>query len=207
MTRSYHSPSREAGKHQTRESILEALVDIVVDEGIHAFSVQHVADRAGVSHRTVYRHFDDRDGLLEALNGWLDDKLMAEVDPSTPTLRRGMEAHELPGTADRIYRAFAAHERLLKALVVTTVALDVEPAARTWRTSAMRELLDGAFPHLDGAAITEAAAAIRLLVGSRSFYLLRRQGVDVDTAARSVHWAVETLLCNLADRDREAADG
>lgn len=33
------------------------MVEVILEGGLPGFSVQEVADRAGVSHRTVYRHF------------------------------------------------------------------------------------------------------------------------------------------------------
>ena len=63
----YHSPLRDRAKHETRTRILDAVVRVVLDDGIHAFSVANVAKRAGVSHRTVYRHFASREELLDAV--------------------------------------------------------------------------------------------------------------------------------------------
>lgn len=206
MSRPYHSPKRAADKRRTHESILQALVDVVLDEGVHAFTVQRVAEHAGVSQRTVYRHFDDRQGLLDALYDWLDDTLAAEVTASTPTFRTGIEPQEIPASAEKLYHAFSRHERLMRALFVLTVALDSEPGRRAERSAAMRETLRRGFPHLDDDALEEAFTAVRLLVGSRTWYLARKEGVPDATAARAIRWAVDTLIADLAHRDAEAAD-
>src|SRR5688572_7377060 len=68
----YSSPVRDEAKEATRARILDALVRVVLDEGVHAFSVAKVAERAGISHRTVYRHFASREELLEALSESID---------------------------------------------------------------------------------------------------------------------------------------
>jgi AcrR family transcriptional regulator len=68
----YNSPKRDEAKDNTRAAILEALVRVVIDDGIHAFSVANVAKRAGVSHRTVYRHFPSRDALIEGFSASVD---------------------------------------------------------------------------------------------------------------------------------------
>ena len=47
------APSRDT----TRRAILDALAHVVVESKGFGFSVQEVADRAGVTHRTVYNHF------------------------------------------------------------------------------------------------------------------------------------------------------
>src|SRR5215472_1572236 len=59
----------------TRDLILEALVDLVVERPLADFSLQDVADRAGVSLRTVYRHFASREALLEALLPWVAQQI------------------------------------------------------------------------------------------------------------------------------------
>src|SRR5688572_500985 len=68
----YSSPVRDEGKEATRAKILDALVRVVIDDGVHAFSVATVAKRAGIAHRTVYRHFASREELLEALSEEID---------------------------------------------------------------------------------------------------------------------------------------
>ena len=74
--RSYHSPLREQQTRATRIQILEALIDLINDRGAHDLSIKDLAGRAGVSERTVYRHFADRrallDGLVEHIGQTLD---------------------------------------------------------------------------------------------------------------------------------------
>ncbi len=67
----------------TREAILEAAVDLFMERQSDGFSVQEVADRAGLTHRTVYRYFPTRQDLLgataERLAPALVDQRFAEV--------------------------------------------------------------------------------------------------------------------------------
>jgi AcrR family transcriptional regulator len=66
--RAYNSPLRDDRARRTREAIVAALVEQVADAGLNDFSVPKVAKRAGVSVRTVYRYFPNRDDLLDAVN-------------------------------------------------------------------------------------------------------------------------------------------
>ena len=93
--REYASPTREQGKLETRERILEAVVRVILEQGIHAFSVQNVAERSGISHRTVYRHFGSREGLLEGLSESLQESLLA-AGLSQPTDAGGWAAYVEP---------------------------------------------------------------------------------------------------------------
>ena len=50
-----------------REAILDAAVELVREEGIARLTSRAVAARAGVSDASVYYHFKDRRGLLQAV--------------------------------------------------------------------------------------------------------------------------------------------
>lgn len=50
-----------------REHLLDVAMEIVIEEGFAAVSMQTVARRAGVSRPVVYEHFGDLGALLEAL--------------------------------------------------------------------------------------------------------------------------------------------
>lgn len=60
-------PAEQAQSEKTRRAILDALAEVIVEKGGFGFSVQQVADRAGVTHRTVYNHFPSREALNDAL--------------------------------------------------------------------------------------------------------------------------------------------
>ena len=50
-----------------RSAVLAAAWDMLETEGVGGLSVREAARRAGVSHNAPYRHFSDRDALLDAL--------------------------------------------------------------------------------------------------------------------------------------------
>src|SRR5688572_9648608 len=57
---------RERRRQETAELLLDAVLDLIADAGIDTLTMEGVADRAGVSLRTVYRYFPDRSSLLAA---------------------------------------------------------------------------------------------------------------------------------------------
>src|SRR3954466_3603430 len=61
--RQYRSPLRGEQQQQTRERILEAAIALIAEDGLAELTVPGVAERAGVSLRTVYRHFPAKDDL------------------------------------------------------------------------------------------------------------------------------------------------
>lgn len=50
-----------------REALLEAGRELLAERGAHAFSLSEIARRVGVSTAAPYRHFADRDALIDTL--------------------------------------------------------------------------------------------------------------------------------------------
>jgi AcrR family transcriptional regulator len=66
--RPYRLGQRQAAVDETRARILEAARDLLAAEaGVSAFTVDAVAEHAGVARMTVYYQFESKRGLLEAL--------------------------------------------------------------------------------------------------------------------------------------------
>jgi AcrR family transcriptional regulator len=62
---------REKQLDLTREAILEAFAAEVVEGGLDELSFRSVAERAGVSERTVFRHFPTREELIDGFNQYV----------------------------------------------------------------------------------------------------------------------------------------
>ncbi len=64
---------RTARRNRNKDAVLDALIELA-DEGNDEPPIDCVAERAGVSYRSVYRYFDDRtDLMLSAINRVMGD--------------------------------------------------------------------------------------------------------------------------------------
>jgi AcrR family transcriptional regulator len=70
MSRSYRLGRRADAAQQTREKILQAAAELVAGPSSRGVTIQGVAREAAVSRVTVYDHFQNKAGLLEALAWW-----------------------------------------------------------------------------------------------------------------------------------------
>lgn len=52
---------------ELERKILDASIELVVEQGVRAVSFREVARRAGVSHQAPYHHFKNQQGLLRAI--------------------------------------------------------------------------------------------------------------------------------------------
>lgn len=82
-----------------REAILEAALTVLREQGIANLTSREVAGLAGVSDASVYYHFKDRAGLLQAIfeQGMKPLKFMGDLDSETEpmvVIRRAAEALE-----------------------------------------------------------------------------------------------------------------
>src|SRR5689334_17529791 len=60
---------------QTRERILDAAMASIPKEGIEGLTIAQVAKDAGITDRTVYRHFHTREDLLKAVWGRMQSRI------------------------------------------------------------------------------------------------------------------------------------
>jgi TetR/AcrR family transcriptional regulator, regulator of autoinduction and epiphytic fitness len=81
---------RNARGLRTRGEIIAALLELV-REGDVSPTMQSIADRAGVSVRSIYQHFTDTEGLYrevgEEIITWVTERAV-EVNPSAPLAAR-----------------------------------------------------------------------------------------------------------------------
>lgn len=195
MSRRYHSPLREQRMAETREKILLALADVIAEEGVSDLAVQDVADRAGVSHRTVYRHFADRQGLLDALAEWVQEGLGAEVGATEDEIA-GLD-HAL-ATIPRVFAGFDELGTLAVGMARLSLATEVRSALHRERTERFRGLFA---PHLEGLEDPEAVfAVIRHLMSAVTWWVLRDEfGLEGERAGRAVATVVQAVLAAAED--------
>lgn len=71
---------RTVRAERTRQSLVDALFALL-DEGELKPTAERIAERAGVSERSVFQHFPDREGLFEAVARQQYEKVVRELRP------------------------------------------------------------------------------------------------------------------------------
>jgi AcrR family transcriptional regulator len=198
MNRQYQSPEREQAKQETRERILDALVEVVTREGVLAFTVQNVANAAGVSHRTVYRHFATREDLLDGLDELLERRGMAAgVHPGPPDLT------DLPQHIGRYYESFDVAGDAMRAYVIISLALGRRVPGFDERSQGVRDHLARAYPGLTADELQEATGVIRVLLSTRAWFIMTTElHMSTPAAGRAASWALEALFTDLSARSQ-----
>ena len=116
---------RRLRREQNREAVIDALVELF-EEGLYNPSSSEIAERAGISPRSLFRYFDDVDDLNRAA---IDRHLSThralfetEIDPSLPTddkiarfVEARVELHETVASGARAARAAAPRREVVAA--------------------------------------------------------------------------------------------
>ena len=62
-----------------REEIIRASLELIAEHGFHGAPMSMIADRAGVAAGTIYRYFENKDALIIALYGEIDERIGAVI--------------------------------------------------------------------------------------------------------------------------------
>ena len=75
-----HVDGRTLRRTRNRTAVIDALLDIVGEGNLHPGAAE-IADRAGVSHRSIFRYFDDLDDLARTAiaQGFADAGPLAQI--------------------------------------------------------------------------------------------------------------------------------
>jgi AcrR family transcriptional regulator len=186
------SQSMTSTEGSTRERILGALAQVVLEGGLSDFSVQGVADRCGISHRTVYRHFPTRESMLDGLVQQMSDAMDAAGGAA-----RAETVDDLPRAVARNFAMFTDHEALAEAAVRFSVGTATENRDRRQRTDAIAAAVEQLGLAADDANLV--AGVLRHLSSSRTWLLLREAGLDASATAATAAWAVEALVAAIRE--------
>jgi AcrR family transcriptional regulator len=193
--RPYDNSHRAAQAAQTREAILDALVRVIA-RGVAELSMPAVAQEAGVSLRTVYRHFPTKRDLLSGLSWHLEEKMSYSVRPYPRDL------HELAVHIRQYYRALDAMSDADRAIWASQI---VSEAREQTGLSEKSRLLESALTPVMGSLSegdrTRLLNTVCTIFGRFTLQRMKEDlGLSADEAADTVIWAIETLVHGATSR-------
>ena len=189
---------RAARAARTRDAIVEATVALV-EEGDLRPTAPRIAERAGVSVRSVFQHFDDLPALHTAVVQRVVERLAVLVTSVEPTLPLDERVDAFARTRAALLEAVAPFRRA--AAVHGPFAPELRDAVARGGAF-LREEVERAFaPELDAAPAGERGELLDALAVATSWGawdVLRSESGDSPERARAV--VVRTLAALLAGR-------
>ena len=189
------SDGRQARSRRTRTAVAEAMLDCLEDGHLRP-SAKEVAERAGVSTRAVFRHFDKMEALLEDAAQLQIERVMRELPPivTEGSLEQRIDALVL----------YSARRNEITT-PVRRAALLSEPFSKVirdrqaWMRAAARRQVRSAFAEelnaLSEAERRDRIAALRALLSFSYWDELRRhERLSTAAASRILRGAVQALL-------------
>ena len=180
---------------RTRRRIVDAVVAITSSDHPAALTVPAVSELAGVSVRTVYRHFPTKEALLDSLQE-IGGRAVTEL-----ALARHVALDELGALLRQTWNALVPLEPTLRAQHLTPAGREARARRIAWRRVQLSETIAPALAGLDPVSADRLLGLVETLVSSATLFELTAQGLDADQAADTAMWAVHAAL------DRAVADG
>ena len=186
---------RRARRHRSRDLAVDALLDLLT-EGVPRPTAQQVAERSGVSLRSIFRIFDDVESLhAAACSAQLGRVRHLFVDvPAGGTLQDRID--EVVAINGRLYESVAPVRRAALRSAPESTALQEQLArARGW----VRAEVERVFAEELRAARREAASALEVALSFEAWDQLRSaQGLSASRTAATVTHILHSLLAPTA---------
>lgn len=161
-----------------REQLLDAVLRVIVEQGVHKVSIDTVAREAGVSRPVIYGLFDDSEDLLRASLDREETAALAQLGESMPSAATRDPARALSESLEKFLAAVQAAPDRWRA--VFTLVDSSTPAFRRRLESGRRAFI----------------AALETFVRETA-RAERRQSVDIEMTARIIYalvWDAGRLL-------------
>jgi AcrR family transcriptional regulator len=187
LTSTYASPLREEQKEATRQRILDTAGKLLEDRGLQDFSYAVIAEKAGVTERTVYRHFPSKEALMTGLWGWYQAR--TRYGPIAQT------EQELLAQPLRTFPAFEQNEQVSRSLWLSPQGREFRLSNLEERKSGIRAAVADATRDLPPREARWIAAAIHLLNSGAALWTMKDYwGLSGEEAGKASALAMEMLL-------------
>ena len=178
---------RQQYKEQTRIRILDAAIELIEEAGEAPLTIAAVANRAGVTDRTVYRHFETRDALVRATWSHMQQRVASRGFPRT--------ANEMIQSPPQLFPRFDRARGLVRASLYSRAGLDMRMSSNAERQEATLSSVTDAFPIADRSWLMRRAAIAQLINSAYAWEVMGQYwGLDGDEAGKAASEALAVLL-------------
>jgi AcrR family transcriptional regulator len=186
-TQGQTSSVRDAHKELTRERILDAAIDLLNTGDMEQLTNANVAKAAGVTERTVYRHFASREELLR--DAW------AQLQKRVGTGGFIQSADDLVNMPPRLFSSFDTMPGAVRASAFSPAGREMRLAVNAERQQAFLKAVKEARPDLKGEALIRMTAICQLICSAWSWSIMRDYwNLDAKQSGRAASEAIAVLL-------------
>jgi len=186
----YSSPLRQEQTERTRTKILDGLIQALTHTGLAQLSMPIVAREAGVSVPTVYRHFRTKQELLDALGGYLLQKI--NVQPST---RSPQSPQELETMVKTLFVTYEGLDEVTRVAITSEASFELRKEVLSTRLAMIEQALAPVMDHFDVQEQIYLRNIVTILCSTamaRDFH--NYLGLSGAEAAETVAWTIRMLI-------------
>ena len=192
--RTYSSPLRAEQAEQTKARIVQAAVDLLAEGDAGDLSMADVAERAGVSVRTVYRSFATKDELLDGVIDWINQDIVRRG--GTPPTER----HNLEAGMTTVIEAIFEIEPLYRALFATAAGRESHRRSASIRREGLAQAYAAEMAGLDEDAARRLGAVLHLVASSNGALFMKDYwDLSPQDVGQVMQWAIRVLADAASD--------
>ena len=79
---------------ERRAATVEAVVELAAEQNPGDITTAAIAQRMGLTQGALFRHFPSKDAILEAVLGWVSERLLAQLDAAAASAASPLAALE-----------------------------------------------------------------------------------------------------------------
>jgi AcrR family transcriptional regulator len=150
-------------------------------------TVASVAEQAGVTERTVYRHFETRDALVRATWSRMQQRVASQGFPRS--------AEQMVESPTRLFPRFDGAAGLVRASLISPAGRDLRMSSNVERREATLSCVRDAFPDADEDWLRRRAAVAQLINSAYGWDVMHRYwALDGKEAGHAAAEALAVLL-------------
>lgn len=127
---------------RTRKALMRALIELTIEKGFSAITVQDIADRAMVNRATFYRHYLDKYDLLDQYMNEIYE-LTAAQEPLSPVQTRNAGSGKIPVGMVRMLEHVQQHADFYRSMLGAKGDLAFVQKIQHYGDMRLRSLLPG----------------------------------------------------------------
>ncbi len=188
--RPYNNSTRTAKSSQTQLQIIEALVNLLAERRGGEVQIQEIADKTGITTRTIFRFFKDKKSLHEAMDVYLLSYVSAGV--------KKLDALDFVNFGKNVVKAFEENESITIAYVLSPLGQEARLLFRKKLNQLMMEKIASEKKIKITKENHPRLALIVNLVNAKVWYDLKMEhqlsGKEIEDA---MGWGLDNLLKSL----------
>ena len=174
---------RIARRERNRDAVVDAIM-LLVESGELEPNIAQVAEVAGVSERSIFRHFESRDALVAAVIERQLEMVRGLLHPIPPDGPVGQRARALVAERARLYEAITPMRRVaLRVAERSEQVADKLAEARLWGRTELEQVFAPELDELGPAERRDLVAGLSTVASWEAWNVLRaHEGCSVSRA-------------------------